>query len=137
MKLYEELAETITRRINNGYFQPGDKLPSIRQMSQDHNVSISTVQEAYRLLEDKQLSESRPKSGYYVTAPQRSPDLPDISRPSQKPLEVSQWELVVKLLHSHEQDGELALGKGTPDVSSSSLRPLSKFMANRIALTNS
>lgn len=130
MTLYEELAETITQSIQKGYFQPGDKLPSIRQMSQEHNVSISTVQEAYRLLEDNQLTEVRPKSGYYVTSTQRSPDLPGISRPNQKPLEVSQWELVVKLLHSHEQDGELALGKGTPDVSSNSLKPLSKYMAN-------
>ncbi|MFT6388680.1 MAG: DNA-binding transcriptional MocR family regulator [Cellvibrionaceae bacterium] len=130
MKLYEELAEVVTERIENGYFQPGDKLPSIRQMSQEHQVSISTVQEAYRLLEDKRIAKARPKSGYYVIAPQRSPDLPGISRPNQKPLAVSQWELVVKLLHSHEQDGELALGKGTPDVGSSTLRPLAKFMAD-------
>lgn len=129
MKLYEELAQLITQRINEGYFQSGDKLPSIRQMSKEHQVSISTVQEAYRLLEENGLAEPRLKSGYYVSRQRASPELPDISRPSQKPLAVSQWELVVQLLHSHESDGPLALGKGTPDVSASTLRPLSKIIA--------
>jgi DNA-binding transcriptional MocR family regulator len=129
MKLYEELAQELQARIEQGYFQPGDKLPSIRQISVDHHVSISTTQEAYRLLEDRHLVEARPKSGYYVLGAQEAPELPGISRPAQKPLEVSQWELVVKLLTSHEKDGDLALGKGTPNVSASSLKPLSKIMA--------
>ncbi len=135
MKLYEELAQNLVQRIEKGYFQPGDKLPSIRQMSAEHRVSISTVQEAYRLLEEKHLAEVRPKSGYYVMSCQAIPELPDISRPSQKPLSVSQWELVLKLLYSHEKDGDLALGKGTPDVNTSTLRPLSRIMAN-ISLRN-
>jgi DNA-binding transcriptional MocR family regulator len=130
MNLYESLAQEIINRIDQGYFQSGDKLPSIRQMSQEHNVSISTVQEAYRLLEERRYAEARPKSGYYVLRAQQAPDLPEISRPNQKPLEVSQWELVVQLLYSHEKDGNLALGKGTPDVGANTLRPLSKIMAN-------
>ncbi len=130
MKLYEQLAEEFSIRIDNGYFQPGDKLPSIRQISKVHHVSISTVQEAYRLLEERSLAEARPKSGYYVLSSKPSLDMPDISRPSEKPLEVSQWELVVQLLHSHEQDGALAMGKGTPDVSSNSMQPLAKIMSS-------
>ncbi|MEO0442509.1 MAG: PLP-dependent aminotransferase family protein [Pseudomonadota bacterium] len=130
MKLYEELAETISNQVDQGYFQPGDKLPSIRQMSQHHHVSISTVQEAYRLLEERGLTDVKPKSGYYIAMGKQTPELPDISRPTPKPLEVSQWELVVQLLYSHEKDGDLALGKGTPDVGASTLRPLSKIMAN-------
>jgi DNA-binding transcriptional MocR family regulator len=129
MKLYEELAQTLQSRIEQGYYQPGDKLPSIRQISTDHHVSISTTQEAFRLLEDRYLVEAKPKSGYYVLSSQEIPELPSISRPAQKPLEVSQWELVVKLLTSHEKDGDLALGKGTPNVSTPSLKPLSKIMA--------
>lgn len=66
MKLYEQLADTLGQRIEQGYFQSGDKLPSIRNLAQEHGVSISTVQEAYRLLEDRGLAAPRPKSGYYV-----------------------------------------------------------------------
>ena len=130
MKLYEELAQSISQKIRDGYFQPGDKLPSIRQISNEHHVSISTAQEAYRLLEDNGEAEARPKSGYYVLPSQQSPALPDISRPTQKPLSVSQWELVVKLLYSHEKGEDLALGKGTPDVTSKTLTPLSKIISN-------
>ena len=114
MKLYEELAEQLTMQINEGYFQPGDKLPSIRQMSKTHKVSISTVQEAYRLLESHYLVEVRLKSGYYVSSRNTIPKLPDISRPYSKPVGVSRWEMVVQLLHSHEKNSNFALGKGTP-----------------------
>ncbi len=130
MKLYEEIAQLINYKIEKGYFQPGDKLPSIRQMSSEHQVSISTVQEAYRLLETKQVAEARPKSGYYVLAPQRSPAMPSISRPSKEPLEVSQWDLILKMLYNHEQDNDIVLGRGTPDVGMSTLKPLSKITAN-------
>lgn len=142
MKLYEALAETITSQVNSGYFQPGDKLPSIRQMSKDHKVSISTVQEAYRRLEENHIAEVRVKSGYYVMAQQNAaPRLPNISRPNPIPVDVSQWERVVKLLYSQEDslgiphDNQrplqhiLGLGKGTPDVTSKTIQPLLKLMS--------
>ena len=130
MTLYEELAQHLSQRVEEGYFQPGDKLPSIRQMSLEHSVSISTVQEAYRLLEDQQIAEVRPKSGYYILARQTVPTLPDISRPNPRPVEVSRWEQVVELLYSHEKEGNLALGKGTPDVNVQSIKPLIKLLSD-------
>lgn len=66
MNLYEQLSSSIQVRINEGFYQSGEKLPSIRAMSEDHGVSISTVQEAYRLLEREGWVESRFKSGFYV-----------------------------------------------------------------------
>ncbi len=77
MKLYEQLCYELSSRIEQGYYQGGDKLPSIRMMSQEHGVSISTVQEAYHLLEANGLAESRPKSGYYVLGKTASPTLPE------------------------------------------------------------
>ncbi|MEH6625918.1 MAG: PLP-dependent aminotransferase family protein [Motiliproteus sp.] len=130
MKLYEQLCNELSSRIQQGYYQAGDKLPSIRMMSQEHGVSISTVQEAYRLLEANGLAESRPKSGYYVQRKTASPTLPEISRPVQRPLEVSQWELVLELLDSHEREGLVALGRGMPDVSATTLKPLLKILSD-------
>lgn len=130
MKLYEALAEKITSQVNSGYFQPGDKLPSIRHMSREHHVSISTVQEAYRLLEDNHIAEVRTKSGYYVMARHTAiPKLPNISRPNPIPVNISQWEAVVKLLYNHEDHHTLALGKGTPNVSGASIQPLLQLMS--------
>jgi len=130
MKLYETLAEELSGRIEQGYYQAGDKLPSIRKMSHEHNVSIATVQEAYYLLEDRYLVQSRPKSGYYILPKNNQKQLPETSRPEQTPVAVARWELVLDLLHSHERAENLALGKGTPDVSTNSLKPLLKLTAD-------
>ena len=47
----------------------------MRQLAQQHAVSISTAQQVYRCLENRGVAEARPKSGYFV-AP-RAPVLPE------------------------------------------------------------
>lgn len=70
--LYEDLATRLGEMIRGGAFAAGDRLPSVRQTSQENRVSISTVLEAYRRLEDEGLIEARDRSGYYVKAALRS-----------------------------------------------------------------
>ncbi|WP_298419412.1 PLP-dependent aminotransferase family protein [uncultured Kordia sp.] len=64
--LYEDIATHLEEEILNGVLQLGDKLPSVRMFSKQHNVSASTIFQAYYTLESKGLIEARPKSGYYV-----------------------------------------------------------------------
>lgn len=64
--LYEQVADRIRLLIAEGTLQPGDRLPSVRKLHQQLEVSISTVLEAYRLLEDEGLIGARPQSGYFV-----------------------------------------------------------------------
>ncbi|MBP3364336.1 MAG: winged helix-turn-helix transcriptional regulator, partial [Pseudomonas sp.] len=52
MTLYVNLADLLGTRIEQGFYRPGDRLPSVRALSAEHGVSLSTVQQAYRLLED-------------------------------------------------------------------------------------
>lgn len=130
MKLYEQLADSFIQRIEQAYYQRGDKLPSIRQASQSHHVSIATVQEAYRLLEERGLVEVRPKSGYYVKEQQPTPyQLPSQSQPPQQPLEVSKWEEVLELLCT-DTSNALHLGRAIPDLSAPTLKPIGRIMAN-------
>ncbi len=56
MTLYVNLAELLGSRIENGFYRPGDRLPSVRALSVEHGVSLSTVQQAYRVLEDNGLA---------------------------------------------------------------------------------
>ncbi|EPN16767.1 GntR family transcriptional regulator/aminotransferase, class I, partial [Pseudomonas syringae pv. actinidiae ICMP 18804] len=56
MTLYVNLAELLGSRIENGFYRPGDRLPSVRALSVEHGVSLSTVQQAYRVLEDSGLA---------------------------------------------------------------------------------
>lgn len=129
MKLYEKVFEGLSQRIDQGYYQPGDKLPSIRAMSQEMSVSISTIQEAYQRLEEQGYAESRPKSGYYVRSKQTVPQLPDISQPVQRPLEVTHWDQVYNLLAEDKGPDHVALGTATPDIAAPTLKPLTRALA--------
>jgi len=66
VKLYETLAADIAGQIAQGVIREGEKIPSVRQTSQHHNLSVSTVIRAFLLLESQGLIESRPQSGYFV-----------------------------------------------------------------------
>jgi DNA-binding transcriptional MocR family regulator len=80
--LYEQVAERIQGLIQEGTLQPGDRLPSVRKLHQQLAVSVSTVLEAYRLLEDRGSIYARPQSGYYVKPTAlKQPDEPTPSKP--------------------------------------------------------
>lgn len=63
---YEKLAETLTRDIENGTWQNGDKLPSIRALAAHYQLAKISVQNALHKLERQGLIEARPKSGFFV-----------------------------------------------------------------------
>jgi DNA-binding transcriptional MocR family regulator len=70
--LYIQLLEKIKGLIRNSTLKPGDKLLSIRAMSKEQGLSITTVYKAYSELEIMGLIEAKTKSGYYVkTNPRR------------------------------------------------------------------
>lgn len=52
---YEHIAGEIADLIDSGTFRPGDTIPSVRELSRQHGVSIVTVLQAYYLLEARGL----------------------------------------------------------------------------------
>lgn len=66
LKKYELVAQRVEKLVAKGILTSGDKVPSVRAMTAQAGVSMMTVLEGYRLLEDKGIIESRPQSGYYV-----------------------------------------------------------------------
>ncbi len=64
--LYEALATQLRQRIHVGALRGGERVPSVRVMSQQAGVSIGTVIQAYQQLEAQGVIEARPQSGYYV-----------------------------------------------------------------------
>jgi DNA-binding transcriptional MocR family regulator len=71
--LYVSIADRVAGLIDKGTLRPGQKAPSVRKLSTQLKVSVSTVLAAYRLLEDRGRIEARPQSGYYVRAPLAPP----------------------------------------------------------------
>lgn len=64
--LYLRIADRMEAMIDSGSLRAGDRIPSVRHSSLQHQVSIPTVMQAYTLLESRRLIEARPKSGFYV-----------------------------------------------------------------------
>lgn len=88
--LYERIADELHDRITRGVLRPGDRLPSVRRLSEERGVSIATVLGAYLLLEGRGVAEARPKSGYYVRArPALEPPVPTLPRRHVAPARVS------------------------------------------------
>lgn len=62
----EMVAERILNLISKGVLKEGDKIPSIRQLSKELNVSINTVKDAYWKMESRNYIVAVPQSGFYV-----------------------------------------------------------------------
>ncbi|QLC73270.1 PLP-dependent aminotransferase family protein [Pseudomonas sp. LPB0260] len=129
MTLYLDLAELLGARIEQGLYRPGDRLPSVRALSVEHGVSLSTVQQAYRHLEDHGLATPRPKSGYFVPLSRHTPALPQVGRAPQRPVDVSQWDNILELISLPPGSDVLQLGRGIPDISSPTLKPLLRSLS--------
>ncbi len=63
------MPKNLNRKSAGGLLQAGQKLPSVRTLSRNRKVSVSTVLQAYLTLETKGFVEARPQSGYYVLTP--------------------------------------------------------------------
>lgn len=131
MTLYETLANELKAQIERGVFEVGNKLPSVRQLSTEHKVSIATVQEAYRVLEAQQLVEAKPKSGYFVARSILIDNTPSMTKPPQRPMDVSQWEDVLDtLLNTFNKDHDAKtlcqFQHAMPNMTAKTLKPLIK-----------
>src|SRR5262245_39910628 len=109
---YEQLAEHMTVMIERGALRPGDRLPSVRELSRQQRVSVSTVIESFRLLGNRGLVEGRPQSGHYVRA-RRSVELleprPSVRR-SLAPTKVSVSDLVAQVYQAMTDPEVVPLG---------------------------
>ncbi|HYC29655.1 MAG TPA: GntR family transcriptional regulator, partial [Chitinophagaceae bacterium] len=87
---YLQIADGIEQMIHQEILRIGDKLPSVRMLSEEYGISMGTAFQAYYHLEGKGLIEARPKSGYYVrfnnkrfpaklTASQTEPSVNEVS----------------------------------------------------------
>ncbi len=65
-RLYHQVAEQIAGLIEGGMFNPGDRLPSERELAQQLGVSRPTVREAMIALELMNLIEVRTGAGIFV-----------------------------------------------------------------------
>lgn len=65
--IYTQLVEKIKFQIVSGYYKPGDRLPSVRELAAEANVNPNTMQKAFSELERGGLIFTQRTSGRTVT----------------------------------------------------------------------
>jgi DNA-binding transcriptional MocR family regulator len=127
--LYEDVAAHVAQAISAGTLRPGDRLPSVRKLSQQQRVSVSTVLQAYLHLESQGLIEARPQSGHYVKARPVAAVVPPASRPGGAPCQVQVTSLVARVYAAARDPKVVNLGAGLVSPSLLPTRKLSRITA--------
>ncbi|MGH8740423.1 MAG: GntR family transcriptional regulator, partial [Burkholderiales bacterium] len=112
--LYHQLADHIHALVRAGTLRAGDRVPSVRRLSQQQKVSVSTVLQAYQRLEDIGIIEARPQSGYYVRRLQAAVEEPEPSRPPRRALNVEVNDLAEAVLAYADAPDVVAFGSACP-----------------------
>ena len=129
--LYMRIFHRIAKMIEQGALRPGDRVPSVRRLSRQESVSISTVLQAYTQLEAQGLIEARPQSGFYVKPRLWQPPAePGMSKPSAKATPVSAGEMTLNILKAVRNPELVALGTAIPSPELLPLQQLNRMMAS-------
>ena len=133
--LYQQVVDLITESIDTGALRPGDRLPSLRRMSQTAGVSIPTVRHAYVELERQRRVESRPQSGFYVRSSRANRLVRKTETSAVDPVELCCRSLM-KRVYDGINDPELVpLGIAIPTMARPAAKSLHRAMKRVMART--
>ena len=122
------VADHMATLIDKGTLRSGERLPSIRNLSAQMDVNISTVLQAYMILEDKDRIEAKPQSGFYVRPTYNRPE-PKPSSPSPVVTRVGVGELVAQVFQSAHDPEMVQLALSTPSPDHLPVKRLNRLMA--------
>ncbi|WP_019027337.1 PLP-dependent aminotransferase family protein [Colwellia piezophila] len=113
--LYQQVIDFIEHQQKIGALQPGDKLPSLRKLSRQFEISVPTVKQAYIELERQGRVSARPQSGYYLQAVQARTLQPRPAKWAQcKPAEVQGRSMIEQVHAAVHLPDTVALGISNP-----------------------
>lgn len=64
--IYQVVYEEIEKNIANGVWKPGDKIPTVQQLSQQLQVGVSSVREAIKILSQQKILKIEQGRGTFV-----------------------------------------------------------------------
>jgi len=115
--LYLQVADGIEKMISDEVLRIGDKLPSVRVLSEEYGISMGTAFQAYYHLEGKGLIEARPKSGYYVRfTHRRFRAMPAVIQPDPNTTEATVQEMILNTLKNMTADDIVNFALAAPAV---------------------
>ena len=132
--LYDQVAELVSGMIDNGTLKAGDRVPSLRKMSKQLQVSVATVMQGYVNLEEAGLIESRPQSGFYVRSrPRVDPAPPKKTNPRALPRPVQFGNTVETIFSLANQPDIVPLGIANPAPELLPVRALNRALREVIS----
>lgn len=129
MKRWQTVAQELERMIRNGSLRTGDRLPSVRALCRTRSVSPSTILRAYSSLELAGLIESKPRSGYYVSAG-RKPPVPRSPIPKPSSTRVAVSDLVFDTLEASRDREVVPLGSAFPSPALFPWKSLARYLGS-------
>ena len=114
---YEQLADELAGLIASRILRPGDRLPSVRRLAHEKKLSVSTVVQALRQLEERGQVEARPQSGFFVAPPaaNRNPQLqPQTRQRLARPVAVDISGRLMEVLALNNRPDLVPLGAALP-----------------------
>ena len=129
--LYHQVAEHIHDLVRSGTLRSGEKVPSVRRLSNQQRCSVSTVLQAYQRLEDAGVIEARPQSGYYVRRPSAPMAEPAPSRPPQRARTVEINALADTMLAAGQDPKMVSFGSACPTGEMFPLQRLRRALSSR------
>ncbi len=126
--LYHQVIIMVKEMEKSGALRVGDKLPSLRGLSDKLQVSIPTVRQAYLELERQGVIEARPKSGYFLCARTMTPATLKKARPARKPHVVNRQTLIEQVFDAIHAPGSMPLGAANPSMAHPSDKGLARVM---------
>jgi DNA-binding transcriptional regulator YhcF (GntR family) len=65
--IFLQIAESISEKVIEGQYPPGEKIPSVRELATDIGVNPNTVMRTYSELQSRGIIENKRGIGYYVS----------------------------------------------------------------------
>ncbi len=65
--IFLQIADWVCDQILEGKLQPGDKLPSVRELAEDMEVNRNTVMRTYSILQDQHILDNKRGIGFFVS----------------------------------------------------------------------
>jgi GntR family transcriptional regulator len=112
--IYLQIVEQIRQMVVSGELQPGDQLPTVRQLATDLRVNFNTVARSYRLLDEAGLISTQHGRGTYVW-----------DAPSTEALQKLRWQGLEGLMNHCIQEA-LRQGYSTEEIRQAFERQLMK-----------
>lgn len=112
--LYVRIAEGVIQQIAKGTLRAGDRVRSLRDVSRQQRISMSTALQAYLWLESRGYLEARPQSGFYVRTPFSSliPE-PQFETSHTRPAPAGPEEVLTDLIEALNNPDNVPFGAGS------------------------